>query len=105
MRGLPATAYDRICGKHVNFYGRREMFFHLVNPVNVIPVSRNFSTGVIRYSGSDERGGAEGSAGAEYMSQGTKSTLYYIAALGVLAFGLSYAAVPLYRIFCQVLLS
>ncbi|KAK3861901.1 hypothetical protein Pcinc_032178 [Petrolisthes cinctipes] len=35
------------------------------------------------------------------MSEGTKSTLYYIAALGVLAFGLSYAAVPLYRIFCQ----
>lgn len=36
------------------------------------------------------------------MSQGTKSTLYYIAAVGVLALGLSYAAVPLYRIFCQV---
>lgn len=35
------------------------------------------------------------------MSQGTKSTLYYIAAVGVLALGLSYAAVPLYRIFCQ----
>ncbi|XP_066966287.1 cytochrome c oxidase assembly protein COX11, mitochondrial isoform X3 [Macrobrachium rosenbergii] len=33
----------------------------------------------------------------------TKSTLYYIAALGVATLGLSYAAVPLYRIFCQVL--
>lgn len=31
-----------------------------------------------------------------------RSTLYYIAAAGVLALGLSYAAVPLYRIFCQV---
>lgn len=31
----------------------------------------------------------------------TKSTLYYIAALGVATLGLSYAAVPLYRIFCQ----
>ncbi|XP_054287193.1 cytochrome c oxidase assembly protein COX11, mitochondrial [Macrosteles quadrilineatus] len=31
----------------------------------------------------------------------TKSTLYYLAAAGVLVVGLSYAAVPLYRIFCQ----
>ncbi|KAF2352279.1 Cytochrome c oxidase assembly protein CtaG/Cox11, partial [Trinorchestia longiramus] len=30
-----------------------------------------------------------------------RSTLYYVAAVGVLVFGLSYAAVPLYRIFCQ----
>lgn len=30
-----------------------------------------------------------------------KSTLYYITAAGVLAIGLSYAAVPLYRMFCQ----
>ena len=31
-----------------------------------------------------------------------KSTLYYILSIGVLVVGLSYAAVPLYRIFCQV---
>ncbi|GJQ78941.1 hypothetical protein Trydic_g108 [Trypoxylus dichotomus] len=30
-----------------------------------------------------------------------RSTLYYLAAAGVLAVGLSYAAVPLYRMFCQ----
>lgn len=30
------------------------------------------------------------------------STLYYLAAVGVLVVGGSYAAVPLYRIFCQV---
>lgn len=30
-----------------------------------------------------------------------KSTLYYVTAAGVLAVGLSYAAVPLYRMFCQ----
>lgn len=30
-----------------------------------------------------------------------RSTLYYISAAGVLAAGLSYAAVPLYRMFCQ----
>lgn len=31
-----------------------------------------------------------------------KSTLYYVSAAGVLTVGLSYAAVPLYRMFCQV---
>ncbi|XP_022901589.1 cytochrome c oxidase assembly protein COX11, mitochondrial [Onthophagus taurus] len=30
-----------------------------------------------------------------------RSTLYYVAAAGVLTVGLSYAAVPLYRMFCQ----
>lgn len=30
-----------------------------------------------------------------------KSTLYYVTGAGVLAVGLSYAAVPLYRMFCQ----
>nr|CAG4639623.1 EOG090X0GO2 [Daphnia magna] len=30
-----------------------------------------------------------------------KSTVYYVIALGVLVGGLSYAAVPLYRLFCQ----
>lgn len=31
-----------------------------------------------------------------------KTTLYYVTAGGVLVVGLSYAAVPLYRMFCQV---
>lgn len=31
-----------------------------------------------------------------------RSTLNYVIALGVMTVGLSYAAVPLYRIFCQV---
>ncbi|KAJ8866665.1 hypothetical protein PR048_032526 [Dryococelus australis] len=31
----------------------------------------------------------------------TRSTVYYVAAAAVLTVGLSYAAVPLYRIFCQ----
>lgn len=30
-----------------------------------------------------------------------KSTLYYVTATGIIVVGLSYAAVPLYRIFCQ----
>lgn len=33
--------------------------------------------------------------------QKIKSTLYYVSAAGVLTVGLSYAAVPLYRMFCQ----
>lgn len=33
--------------------------------------------------------------------QSQKTTMYYLAALGVLVVGASYAAVPLYRIFCQ----
>lgn len=35
-------------------------------------------------------------------SQRNKSTVYYVIALGVLVGGFSYAAVPLYRLFCQV---
>ncbi|XP_014272780.1 cytochrome c oxidase assembly protein ctaG [Halyomorpha halys] len=31
----------------------------------------------------------------------TRSTVYYIAGVGILCVGMSYAAVPLYRIFCQ----
>lgn len=30
-----------------------------------------------------------------------KSTLYYVTATGIVVVGLSYAAVPLYRMFCQ----
>lgn len=30
----------------------------------------------------------------------SKSTLYYVAGIGVLTIGMSYAAVPLYRMFC-----
>lgn len=32
----------------------------------------------------------------------TQSTLYYVTAAGVLFAGATYAAVPLYRMFCQV---
>lgn len=31
-----------------------------------------------------------------------KSSMYYMSAVGVFVIGMSYAAVPLYRIFCQV---
>ena len=34
-------------------------------------------------------------------SQKSKTTLFYLMALGVATVGASYAAVPLYRIFCQ----
>ena len=32
-----------------------------------------------------------------------RTTLNYVAATGILALGLTYAAVPLYRVFCQVI--
>lgn len=34
--------------------------------------------------------------------KGARTILYYLTAGGVLIGGLSYAAVPMYRIFCQV---
>ena len=37
-----------------------------------------------------------------HVGQKSQSTVYYVVALGVLVGGLSYAAVPLYRLFCQV---
>jgi hypothetical protein len=40
---------------------------------------------------------------AQSQSRGTNTdTMYYVAAVGVIAVGVSYAAVPLYRLFCQV---
>jgi len=35
-------------------------------------------------------------------SRNIRSTLYYVTAAGVLVAGFSYAAVPMYRMFCQV---
>ncbi|KAG5895344.1 hypothetical protein JTB14_003141 [Gonioctena quinquepunctata] len=37
----------------------------------------------------------------EARSKSIRSTLYYVTAAGVVTVGLSYAAVPLYRMFCQ----
>lgn len=56
---------------------------------------RHFACGHVVFGRQVE--GGEGATG-----RSRRSTLYYIAAAGVLALGLSYAAVPLYRIFCQV---
>ncbi|XP_042238117.1 cytochrome c oxidase assembly protein COX11, mitochondrial-like [Homarus americanus] len=80
--------------------------FNLVNkflsgkPVNIVPLMRHLSIGVQRQQKSEEKEPSGGTK-ASFISRGTRSTLYYIAAVWVLAFGLSYAAVPLYRIFCQ----
>ena len=43
-----------------------------------------------------------GGGGGQDRNRRLRSTLYYVTAMGVLVGGLSYAAVPLYRIFCQV---
>nr|CAG4642141.1 EOG090X0GO2 [Eurycercus lamellatus] len=51
---------------------------------------KNFTTSSFRCSGSHGKNVG-----------GNKSTVYYVVALGVLVGGMSYAAVPLYRLFCQ----
>jgi len=38
----------------------------------------------------------------EAQKKNIRSTVYYLSSLGVLTVGLSYAAVPLYKMFCQV---
>lgn len=38
-----------------------------------------------------------------FRKQNAKSTLYYVTAGGILIAGFSYAAVPLYSMFCQVI--
>lgn len=38
----------------------------------------------------------------ETCKKNTRSTVYYLSSIGVLTVGLSYAAVPLYKMFCQV---
>ncbi|XP_017463104.1 PREDICTED: cytochrome c oxidase assembly protein COX11, mitochondrial-like, partial [Rhagoletis zephyria] len=52
-----------------------------------------------RYHSTSGRGGAD--AGESARKQRLKSTLYYLTAGGIFAAGASYAAVPLYRMFCQ----
>lgn len=37
----------------------------------------------------------------EHQKKRIRSTLYYISAVGIVTAGMSYAAVPLYRMFCQ----
>lgn len=46
--------------------------------------------------------GKSGTAAGEAARKRQKSTLYYLTAGGIFVAGASYAAVPLYRMFCQV---
>ncbi|XP_071513784.1 cytochrome c oxidase assembly protein ctaG [Panulirus ornatus] len=69
-------------------------------PVTVLPPVRLFSAGVLRCQRAEEEDVTDNTK-TNFVNPGTRSTLYYVAAVGVLALGLSYAAVPLYRIFCQ----
>lgn len=45
---------------------------------------------------------AQRPGGSATQNKNLRSTLYYVTAGGVLIVGMSYAAVPLYRMFCQV---
>ncbi len=44
----------------------------------------------------------QGNGSQTFRNLRRRSTVYYLSALGVLVVGASYAAVPMYRIFCQV---
>jgi hypothetical protein len=54
-------------------------------------------------SSKHEQNTRESAAWAERQKK-LRSTVYYVVATAVLTVGLSYAAVPLYRMFCQVCL-
>lgn len=69
--------------------------FGVAVPKDFIKLTKNFHTGVFRALCKDQKGFSSP------QSTKIKSTLYYVSALGVLVVGLSYAAVPLYRLFCQ----
>lgn len=43
-----------------------------------------------------------GTGSNDAQKKNIRSTVYYLSSLGVLTVGLSYAAVPLYKMFCQV---
>ncbi|GLH15120.1 AAEL006779-PA [Gryllus bimaculatus] len=76
-----------MAAKLVNFFvtGTRKNFLKQY----LIPPVRNYSQRQTENSGWKQR------------QHRAKTTLYYVSAAGVLAVGMSYAAVPLYRIFCQ----
>lgn len=75
----------RLCRRIPNTHYRR----------NVIPNlhKSNFFTN----SGFNQKVSPSG----DQRTKNIKSTLYYIMAAGVVTVGMSYAAVPLYRMFCQ----
>ena len=62
----------------------------------------HFSSTVFR-NFKHEQNTRESAAWAERQKK-LRSTVYYVVAAAVLTAGLSYAAVPLYRMFCQVYL-
>jgi hypothetical protein len=54
-----------------------------------------------KQTGADAASNAS-SANAAATSESSTQTAYYLAAVAVAIFGLAYAAVPLYKVFCQV---
>jgi len=73
-----------------NNFLRTHNHFNFSLPIN--HCSRNFLTSPCRYVSQQPKfqGGDR-----------NKSTIYYVLALGIFVGGFSYAAVPLYRLFCQ----
>lgn len=63
----------------------------------------HFRSTMFRSLKHEQQNTRESAAWAERQKK-LRSTVYYIVATAVLTVGLSYAAVPLYRMFCQVYL-
>lgn len=82
--------------KHFSIFSRQNVLFHSPKPY-LGQIYKNFST-----SQNSNQFANKNSKIVSSLKYKKRSTLYYIIAIGVLTVGLSYAAVPLYRIFCQV---
>ena len=94
-------SYTRSESYNLSSHYRKEILKEFVVPN--LTCRRNLTCDVVLMRQVQGQGGGAGPGQRSGGSgQGTRSTLYYVAALGVLTLGLSYAAVPLYRIFCQV---
>lgn len=65
-------------------------------------IGLGFSVKTNKFIGTFQRSAPYSKNAYNYNPKDKRSTMYYLAAAGVFACGMSYAAVPLYRIFCQV---
>ena len=94
--------HSRVCSGFVSLCGRN--IFE-----SGAPTERQVSAFLCRrltnsfYQGKGQ--GTEGVRGNNQFRSRNKTTAIYVVAIGVTVLGLSYAAVPLYRLYCQVMLS
>ncbi|XP_072385295.1 cytochrome c oxidase assembly protein COX11, mitochondrial [Diabrotica undecimpunctata] len=75
----------------------------MTNLLNIVKTiyNRSIHTNIRNYSRNNYFKRLYSNNTNETKKRGIRSTLYYVTAAGVVTVGLSYAAVPLYRLFCQ----